>query len=236
MNTKKILFALFCTAFVFQSCDSDDYQPKEVEFRIDYSFSSGSMSRSTNDEIYTKFYEDNIKTRKITPNNYSIVFTNKETGQKNEINGLWSEKNLIRLAGGTYTITGSSEDDGKSSEVKEKVIIEFKDEIVINENTSTLILKAQYNCSLLLFDASLSRDVTYYWEYPYGESLKSLNGYFYCFCKRNVGGKESYFGVMRTNGKVSKVHTDNLNLENGKYYFFNDMTGGFDLEPMTPGN
>lgn len=240
MNTKKILFALFCTVFVFQSCDSDDYQPKEVEFRIDYSFSSGSMSRATNDEIYTKFYEDHIKTRKITPENYALLFTNKETGQKNEIRGLWSENNLIRLTEGTYTVTGNSY-DGPEMYAKDKVVLSFNTEFTVRATTESMVVTASYNCPLLFFSESLISGVRYKSGYINGYSevidkLSTLDNYYYCFVKEFYTNANSYFEITRTNGRVSKVYTDNLNLENGKYYFFNDMTGGFDLEPMTPGN
>lgn len=238
---KKSLFIPLCIAFVFQSCSKEEVrQPQEVEFSIDYSFSSGSMSRTTNDEIYTKFYESYIKTRKITPDNYALIFTNKETGQKNEIRGLWSENNLIRLTEGSYTVTGNSY-DGPTTFAKDKVVLSFNTEITISTTTEALIVKASYNCPLLFFSEELTTGIRYKSGYINGYSevideLGILDNYYYCFVKEFYTNKDSYFEITRTNHKISKVYTDNLNLENGKYYFFNDMSGGFDLEPMTPGN
>ena len=75
-----ITFILF--ALLFISCESDEREPQEVEFTIDYSFSSGSMSRATNDENYTKFLNDFSNTRKLTPNHFSISLINSETTEK----------------------------------------------------------------------------------------------------------------------------------------------------------
>lgn len=236
--------ATLCSMLCFHSCNNEIEvtKPQEVEFTIDYSFSSGSMSRSTNDEIYTKFYEDHIKTREITPDNYAFTFTNKETGQINEIRGLWSENNLIRLPEGTYVVKGNSY-DGDGIYVKDKVVLSFDTETTISNSTNSITLKANYNCSLVFFSAELTDKVRYrsgvkgsngYTEVI--EDLKVLDNYHYCFVKGFSESDNSYFEINRINGKIPKVFTKNLNLENGKYYFFNNLTGGFDLDPMTPDN
>lgn len=239
---KKILFTLLCAAFVFQSCSKEEEvrQPQEVEFSIDYSFSSGNMSRTTNDEIYTKFFNDHIKTRKITPKSYSLTFVNSETTQKTEITGTWANKGLIRLLEGKYAVSGTSLNNGLTTYVRDSLALKFEDTIEISSKTTSINIKAGYNCSLVFFDAANIKNVRYY-AYNSGyssvnEDLRLLDNYYYGFVKSYSSYEISYLEVTRKDGKLIKVHTKGLNLESGKYYFFNDMTGGFDLEPMTPGN
>lgn len=108
---KHLLFTLLCFALCLQSCNdvTTTEIPQEVSFTVDYNFNSGNMTKA-NDDAYTQFYNKYIKTRQITPDNFTLIFTNKATGQQNQIKGLWSEKRLIKLTEGTYTVTGSSED------------------------------------------------------------------------------------------------------------------------------
>lgn len=239
---KKLFFQLTVLTAVLclSSCNKDEIrQPQEVEFTIEYSFSSGSMSRATNDETYTKFFNDYIKTRKITPNHFSISFINSETNQKTDITGLWTEKSLVKLLEGDYTVSGNSINKSSSYKyVRDSLALSFNDNISINSKTTSLKIKADYNCSLIFFDASKITKVRYVNDDYYNkvdESLNILNDYFYGFVHSYIGDN-SYIEITRKYDKTVKIYTKGLNLENGKYYFFNDLTGGFDLEPMTPGN
>lgn len=232
----KIFLSTLFSIILFASCSSEDYQPQEVEFKIDYSFSSGDMTRATNADIYDSFYKSHIVTRELTPDRFELIFTNKETGQKNEVNGLWSENGLINLVEGTYTVTGKSH-DYNDWYAKDKAILSFNDEITINKNTESIVLKALWDCPLLFFSTSNTKSVVYKWgDALQLDEIKKLDGYYYCFMKGFSSGNNSCFIITRTNGETIKVYSDKLKLEKGKYYFFNDVTSGFDLEPMTPGN
>lgn len=112
----------------------------------------------------------------------------------------------------------------------------FNTEVVIDQNTSSITIKALYNCSLLIFDASLKRNILYVWSSNKSQDLKKLDTYYYCFTKDLSQLKSNYFLIISTNGKSSTILTSKLKLDIGKYYFFNDVSGGFDLDPMTPGN
>ena len=235
---KKLLFALFSAVFTFSSCTNEEIkQPQEVEFTIDYSFSSGNMNRATNAEIYDSFYKDHIVTREITPDKFELIFINKKTGQKNEVNGLWSKNGLIRLAEGTYTVTGDSYDGASNVYTKDKVILSFNSEITIDKNTNSITLKALYNCPLLFFSTNNTQNVIY--SYDKGiisESIKILDEYYYCFVKSFSQAEDACFVINRKDGNKIRIYTKNLALDNGKYYFFNDVTSSFELDPMIPGN
>lgn len=232
-------FSAFLLMLLFNACSSsEDYQPQEIEFNIDYVFSSGDMTRATNAEIYDSFHKNHIASRKLTPDNFMLVFTNKETGQRNEVNGLWSRNGLIRLTEGTYTVTGDSYDGASNVYTKEKAVLSFNDEIVINRSTKSVILKASYNCPLLFFSSKNTQSIVYdHAPTSYtSESLPIVDEYYYCFIKSLSKTDGACFIISRKDNTKVRVYTKNLILENGKYYFFDDITGGFDLPPMVPGN
>lgn len=89
MTYKKLLFALIGTAgLAFTSCSSDNEdmttnEPQMVSVKLDFTFEqSGDMTRASGAETYAAFYEKYIKTKKLTPKNYSLSFINKATGQE----------------------------------------------------------------------------------------------------------------------------------------------------------
>ena len=58
-----------------------DEPKEEVEFKLDYTFAeSGDMTRATGEEVYTTFYDKYIKTKVLTPRNYTLTFSDKVTG------------------------------------------------------------------------------------------------------------------------------------------------------------
>ncbi len=247
MKTVFIFGLLLSLACLLPSCSSDgenDFAApaNEVNFRINYTLSSGNM-RSTASDAYDKFYQDHIQTRNLTPDGYSLLFTHKTNGQTIEVSGLWSDNQMVRMPEGTYTVTGKSV-EGHSTYVSEKAILSFEDEIAITSDTESLLIKAQYASCLLFFSANDTKSVTYFAiNYPETEytteKLPQIEGYYYAFMKAFGGTSmdyKSYFEVIKNGGTVTKLISNNLNIENGKYYFYDDISGGFDLEPMTPGN
>ena len=91
---KKILFTIVVT-LVFIGCSkesSSEQIPTEVEVSLDFSFTeSGSMTRAGS-TAYTDFYNKYIKTKQLTPKNFDLTFTNKETGATATIKGNWNKK------------------------------------------------------------------------------------------------------------------------------------------------
>lgn len=223
---------------LFTACtNEEDIQPQEIEFNIGYSFSSGNMSRTSNADIYNAFFNNYIATRTLTPDNFKLVFTNNETGQKNEVNGQWSKNGLIRLTEGSYNVTGTSY-DYDNEYAKEKAVLNFKHDVKIDRNTKNITLQATWGCPLLFFSTENTKKVVYkYDNYAFHEDvLKIIDGYYYCFMKGLSTEKDAQFIITRNGDDIVKVYSDKLNLDNGKYYFFDDVTSEFELSPMQPGN
>ena len=148
---KKILFILM-SSLLFISCSKEEVNEiKEVLFNVDYKFvENGDMSRNVNgDDVYTKFYDDYIKTKILTPKNYTLTFKKKDNGSTVTINGLWDKKDGIRLTEGDYIVTGTSYPLDNPSDT---VFIKFDETVSITKDMGTLNLTAKYDSWLLMFD------------------------------------------------------------------------------------
>ena len=251
---KKILsLMLIMTSLVcFVSCSNDVeeiYIPQEVEFTLDYTFAeSGSMTRATGEEVYSSFYDKYIKTKQLTPTTYSLTFTNKETGAKACINGRWDKKDAIRLTEGVYEVTGTSVPlyKTKAGEPSDTVYLSFNETINIKKDMSSLVLQAQYNSYLLLFDAENVKDI--YYEHYFNTSSSMVSKVIYRLYKteslrsmfirdlKYVSDKPHYIYITRNDGQETTITLDKFPFEKGKYYYFNDMTNSFDIPKMESGN
>lgn len=255
------MFVYGLLALVMCSCSKEEevVAPAEVEVKLDYTFAeSGSMTRAGAD-VYATFYDTYIKTKKLTPATYKLTFKNKDTGSLAlEVNGSWGDNNVVRLPSGTYTVEGTSHPiiDGYSGVPADTVYMKFKENVTIQEDMTELELNADYDCYLLLFDTSnttsanynsreqysyntssyktlpIPSDETNFWlfinsqSYRYTDSQENLT---YTYVNKSID-------LERTNGDVTTIDFAGLKVENGKYYYFNDMTNSFDIPPMESGN
>lgn len=253
MNNMKRLFSLMLVVAsvvcVFSSCSEEEiYVPQEVAFTLDYTFAeSGSMTRATGEEVYSSFYDKYIKTKQLTPTTYSLTFTNKETGAKASINGRWDKKDAIRLTEGVYEVTGTSVPlyKTKAGEPSDTVYLSFNETINIKKDMSSLVLQAQYNSYLLLFDAENTKDI--YYQHYYNSSYANTNVKYTLYEAESVrsifirdlkyaDSNSHYIYLTRNDGQKTTITLDKFPFEKGKYYYFNDMTNSFDIPKMESGN
>lgn len=259
MTYKKLLFALIGTAGIaFTSCSSDNEdmttnEPQMVNVKLDFTFEqSGDMTRASGAETYAAFYEKYIKTKQLTPKNFSLTFKNKETNETILTkNGTWESENGIQLPEGTYTVTGTSHPQDAYLP-SDTAYISFSEEVEIKKEIPQLTLTAKYSCFLLLFDATnidtikmgeasgyvfakdskyaktLSKDEKCHWIFMY-------NTVYY----DNWNSSQNYsLIVQRDNVNMAKLYTATQSYQDGKYYFYqyNDMSTGFTMPEMEPGN
>lgn len=212
---------------------------------LNYTFAeSGSMSRTTGNDVYTTFFDKYIKTKQLTPTTYSLTFTNKETGAIATINGRWDKNDGIRLPEGTYNITGISTPIEKDfKEWSDSVYLAFNEDVVIKKNMTQLTLTAIYDSYLILLDTEntqsvvckcrdltsttkngiLNHDDTVFW-------LSMQKTY------HNYTKNDYYLTITRNDGQKSTINLFDIPFEKGKYYYFNDMTNSFDIPKMESGN
>ena len=232
---------------VCSSCSEEEiYVPQEVAFTLDYTFAeSGSMTRATGEEVYSSFYDKYMKTKQLTPTTYSLTFTNKETGATATINGRWDKKDAIRLTEGAYEVTGTSAPLHKTraGEPSDTAYLSFNETINIKKDMSSLVLQAQYDSYLLMFDADNVKDIYYYHtsNYTSGNIKRSL--YEAEFVRsifirdlKYADSNPHYIYLTRNDGQKTTITLDKFPFEKGKYYYFNDMTNSFDIPKMESGN
>lgn len=234
-----IMASMMCA---FSSCSEDEiYVPQDVAFTLDYTFAeSGSMTRATGEEVYSSFYDKYIKTKQLTPTTYSLTFTNKETGAVATINGRWDKKDAIRLTEGVYEVTGTSVPlyKRRAGEPSDTAYLSFNETINIAKDMSSLVLQAQYDSYLLMFDADNIKEIYYHHidgiEVKHSlyetESVRSV------FIKNMEGDRPHYIYLTRNDGQKTTITLDKFPFEKGKYYYFNDMTNSFDIPKMESGN
>lgn len=239
---KKFLLTIAIVS-VFSSCSeesSSEQIPTEVEVSLDFSFTeSGSMTRADS-TAYTDFYNKYIKTKQLTPKNFDLTFTNKETGATATIKGNWNKKHSFKLLTGEYEVTGTSHPSTVYyMSCIDSLYLAFKENITITNNTENIILNAQYDSFMLMFDKSDKTQV----EYCSGgggtaslesTNLKTVDGLYYAFfCELRANVK---FLRITRNKQISTIDLDKTPFEKGKYYYFNDIDNSFNLPPMEEGN
>lgn len=240
---KKYL-SIFILAFTVIGCsnESDLSQPKqEVDVTLDYSFiESGSMSRAGSN-VYTNFYNKYIKTKQLTPKNFELTFKNKETGAVATIQGNWDKKHSFRLLTGEYEVTGTSHPSVVYyMSCIDSVYLSFKQNVSITNSTEDLILTANYDSYMLMFDKGDKTKIEY--RYTGGGSnspyeyipLKNIDDIYYSFfCQKRANINDI---CITRDKKLSIINLDKTPFEKGKYYYFNDLNNSFNIPPMEEGN
>ncbi len=247
----KKLFLLAIVA-AFSACSNDENvispekpEPQTVKVSLNYSLlESGSMTRS-GDNVYTSFYEKYIKTKILTPKTYSLAFNSDKAILEVIQQGVWGNNDAIELFEGSYSVSGNSNPKFRNMNypdvyVCDSLYLNFNENITINKNTTNITLKGIYNCYLLLFDATNISSITS----SFGREEKALpkkDDIYFLFVESDyyatASSATTYLNIhiVRPNGATVDLNIGKLKLEKGKYYYFNDTTNSFDIEPMENG-
>lgn len=227
-----------------------DEPKEEVELKLDYTFAeSGSMTRATGEEVYTEFYDKYIKTKVLTPRNYTLTFTRVGiTGSIIEIKSAWNNNDCVRLPEGEYYVNGTSypienytEIGGINDLPSDTVYLEFNETVKITKDMSTLVLNAKYNSFLMLFDTENTSKIELVISNNVVKELSKDSNCYWLFARTKYtykNGVTSYFTsrITRNDNNAVDVVFGRLPMQFGKYYYFNDMTNSFDIPMMESGN
>lgn len=174
---------------------------------------------------------------------YELTFTNKNTGASTIFNGRWNDGKTISLEKGEYTITGACTASGNG--IYNQCSLTLQDEAPVTEQTTSIRIKAQYDCSLLILNDESVDKVLYYAsqnDSTYFAKYKTLT---YAFLKSAVDftqGGAAFLKVYFKNGKSSIVDLGQINIQKGKYYLlenlYNYADAGLvlDIDKMENGN
>lgn len=233
---KILLFALIALIFGFAGCSKDEeiIVPENCTFSIDFAFpTSGEMTKAdvTASKLYNDFYEQYIKTKIYTPKRYDLTFSK---GDKivASFEGEWNA-DLITLPEGEYSVSGKSET--LFSDLKYPKLT-FNQTIIIDRNTKSVSLTANYNSYLIFFDkiscseSSLRKTGAY--NYDVKESFGETEDIFYAFLPY---GTYDYINYKTHDSNGGAIFLDNFVFEMGKYYYFDVVSGSFSIPPMEAG-
>ena len=238
----KALFLVAATSVLFSlsSCEKVDQQDETVSVYLTYTITTDNGeampgTKASSADVFDEFYQK-IKSGDLVAPNYSFTFTEKTTGAVYIVDGTWAGKDMVTLRTGTYSVVGTSTAAGEN--IQDKCSLVFDDEITVDVNSTTIILKANYDCSLIIFsDASIAKLSNY--NGNSSTDLFKLNNYIYAFIRTKLyaDGKQdqAYLEGTHTNDTKFKIYTGSLNYEIGKYYVYNDINAAFNLEKMEEG-
>lgn len=247
---KKLFFtlALIVPMLSFTGCGSgqqqDEPEPQkaEVNIKLDYTFyESGSMSRS-GESAYQEFYNNYVKSKKIAPKHYNLTFKTEDGTVAQKVSGPWSGKS-ITLKEGKYVVSGNSyhtnynSDRGGERYVCDSLYLTFDEPVSITKTTNSLTLTANYDCYLLLFNAATIKTI----RSTFSVDPQKAGGVYYLFVNAdtyNWMGSPSKLSIIvyKTDGTRVDMTIGGMGFEKGKYYFFDDMTNSFNIDPMPNGN
>ena len=228
---KKIFYFLIILCInIIISCNVDrnlSSDSQTVTLKLNYVIDD-IITRTNNNELYLQIYNKIISRELIAPE-YTLKFTNKETGETFNLSGKLNSNELISIKTGSYKITGSANATGEG--LQDKCSIKFDTEATITTNSSILTLKADYNCFLLIFDKSIINDA-YITYLNVGSSLVEKhffefnNTVYYGFSHKlyNENGNTSSqrLIIKYNNNQTVEVFSNKLNTKNGEYYIFNE--------------
>lgn len=247
---KTYLYCLLATfSIALYSCSKHEtISPKQsVEVTLNYTFSeSGNMTRSSGSDVYKDFYDEYIETRQLTPTQYNLTFTNTETGAVAKINGHWDKPDAIRLVEGEYLVEGISHPISKYNHA-DSVFLAFNEKVQITKEDTNITLHAIYDSFLLLMDVNNTNNILLNTILTSNGSpkheLRCDDNVYWIFLRdihsKFDGSSSSYYYnlvITRKDGMQSSISLKNMLFEKGKYYYFNDMSNGFDLPMMDSGN
>ncbi|MBE6198467.1 MAG: hypothetical protein E7141_07345 [Rikenellaceae bacterium] len=231
---KKILsFLLLCVAAICcLSCENGEdvnVEKKLVDVCFGVKFvESGSMSRTTADEVYQEFYNKHIATKELVENSYKLTIENEQGSVIATIDGTW-DKTTIQLLTGKYKVTGKSTCYDRS-----KVSLKF-DEMITVSSSETINLTAQYDCFLLLFPRK-NATYSYYSDDDYTFPLPNIDDLSYLFMSDlNSVSTVYYRGKLSSDEAQLKLTPYRETFQIGRYYYFNIVTGTFTIPPMENG-
>lgn len=243
-----MMSAVMAAAIVSCSSEIDCLIPslEEVSVKLDYAFfEQGSMSRS-GESVYESFYNDYVKTKILAPYSYELTFM-VEDKVIASMKGPWGGAG-IRLKEGDYKIVGSSIPKIYSSyqgaeDICDSLYLNFNEHVSITKVTEKITLTAKYDCYLLLFNADNIKSITA----SFGDKkLAQIGNVYYLFVRKDYYTTQGSYGpyntelcldiVKKDGTKIDNLEIGKQGFEKGKYYYFNDMTNSFDIDPMVDGN
>lgn len=235
---KKISF-LALALLLLGSCATEEPQKEKemVDVTLSYMFAeSGDMARSTSSDAYSTFYNNQIKTKKLTPQHYNLTFTD-TNGATIKMESYWNKNSKFSILEGEYTVTGIS---APTTETIDTLYMSFNEKITISKENPNITLTALNDCYLLLFNAENIKEIRLTKTNPWGTKeyqVKKMDNLFFVFNQYfNANYYKNTVELYNTDGSESIIEVAPIPFVKGKYYYFNEITNSFDVPAMEEGN
>ena len=106
---------------------------------------------------------------------------------------------------------------------------------------SNIVLKANYDCFMILFDNANIEDVYLRQDMSPKVNAYQLGNVFYMFIRDKklldeiCTIQETPLYVKKKDSSISELWLNKFSMEKGKYYYFEDVNGSYELSPMGSG-
>ena len=179
-----------------------------------------------------------IKSGQLLPDPYNLKISTLDGKEVASISGVWNKNQPVMLATGKYHVVGTSNGGASVNDYYRKAILVFDEEVEITENTTSVTLHAEYDCFLLLFDAEGKTYFTWSADGKYTDAATSgdvpkVSDFYYIFAQSI---KDSGNIKWNYDGKENTVWMSGFEFQKGYYYYFNDLSGAFEIPKMKPGS
>ena len=241
---KKLLFFAIATLFLASCAQEEPQQPKEmVDVTFNYMFAeSGDMARSTADDAYTTFYNEQIKTKKLTPQHYTLYFKTASGNSVYTLKSRWDRNTKFNLLEGEYTVTGTS---APITNTIDTLYLKFEEKVTISKDNPIISLTAINDCFLLLFEAEDINSIEFKKAFETTASYTvntfnptKLNDLYFAFNHKMVSynSATNTIDIKYNDNSSNSINLNFISFSKGKYYFFNRYSNSFDVPAMEAGN
>jgi hypothetical protein len=237
----KTLVFLLLTIMMCIGCTKEPTDSGNVKISIDYALTPRSADMATKgasiSDEYQAFFTKYIASRRLTPAKYVLNFEGVNHHFKTQSIGKWANKDLITLPEDTYIVSGGSYPKIFQAS-GDTCYLAIQDTIIVNATSTSFILKATYDCYLLLFDNS---NVALYsiTESPQSDEsqvtgvhcpyMMKTENFYHIFCRQN----NITLDIELLDHLTSSTYVfSNYKFDIGKYYYFEYVNGSYSLQPM----
>lgn len=203
--------------------------------------SSGPMgTKADGQDIYSEFHREMLSGALVAPS-FKLVFTEVGSGEETIVEGLWADDTSVSLKkGSTYTVEGQSLADGNN--IQDKCSLVFADTFTLGDSATRVDIKADYDCSLLVFLKGQISGVTCHSGTADSDFYILHDKYVYAFVNGVLWDEghedDATLEFHLSDGSSNSVPASKVSVEKGSYYVFDSAESfslGFNLGGMTPG-
>ena len=256
-----LIAGMIIGALVFSSCakipDAANDATSNVKVTLDYAFPhSGNITTKGLASSYLDFYTKYIESKLLTPRTYILLFTGHKgvdslpstgstvyAGSVIQVIGKWGSNDLVSLPPDVYTVTGMSVPT-QYDLAGDTCYLNFDDIITVTASTTSIVLKADYTCSLVLLDTTNVRGTSIVTERKVGYStykptMLKTDGFYSTFVVANSNIDENHYQLdLKVTTKDGPVDIGlwSYHFTAGKYYYFGNTGSNYTLSQFTNGN